>query len=147
MRSLLPTLRRSNNWMAAPDMRLFDRFFDEFGFSETVEEKQWVPTIDFSESDDHIIVRAEVPGMDKNDISITLSDGLLTIQGEKKQEKEEEKENYRFVERRYGSFSRSLRIPIGVDADKIEAGYKDGVLRVAIPKTESEKSRKIEITG
>jgi HSP20 family protein len=147
MRTLLPTLRRPNDWMATPNLRLFDRFFDDFGFSEMVEEKQWIPTVDFSETDDHVIVRAEVPGMDKNDINITMSDGILTIQGEKKQEKEEEKENYRFVERRYGSFSRSLRIPNGVDADKIEASYKEGVLRVAIPKTESEKSRKIEITG
>ena len=147
MRTLLPTLRRPHNWMATPEKRVFDRFFEDFGFPEMVEEKQWLPTIDFSETDDHVIVRAEVPGMDKKDINITLTDGLLTIQGEKKQEKEEEKENYRFVERRYGSFSRSLRIPSGVDADKIEASYKDGVLKVAIPKTESEKSRKIEITG
>jgi HSP20 family protein len=147
MRTLLPSLRRANEWMATPNLRLFDRFFDDFGFPEMVEEKQWLPKIDFSETDDHVIIRAEVPGMDKKDINITLSDGLLTIQGEKKQEKEEEKENYRLVERRYGSFSRSLRIPNGVDADKIEAGYKDGILKVAIPKTESDKSRKIEITG
>lgn len=147
MRSLLPTLRRSGDWMATPDMRFFDRFFDGFGLPEMADEKQWLPTVDISETDSHVIVRAEVPGMDKNDISITMSGGLLTIQGEKKQEKEEEKENYRVVERRYGSFSRRLRVPNGVDADKIEASYKDGVLKVAIPKSESEKSRKIEITG
>ncbi len=147
MRTLLPTLKRPSDWLAAPNMRFFDRFFDDFGFPELVDEKQWMPTIDLSETDDHVIVRAEVPGMDKKDIHISMSDGLLTIQGEKKQEKEEKKENYRFVERRYGSFSRSLRVPSGVDADKIEASYKDGVLKVAIPKSESEKSRKIEITG
>ncbi len=147
MRTLLPTLRRPNDWMATPNMRFFDRFFDDFGLPELSDDKQWLPTIDVSETDDHVIVRAEVPGMDKKDINITMSDGLLTIQGEKKQEKEEEKENYRFVERRYGSFSRSLRIPNGVDADKIDASYKDGVLKVAIPKSEPEKSRKIEIAG
>ncbi len=147
MRNLLPTLRRPNDWMATPNMRFFDRFFDDFGLTEMSDDKQWLPTVDVSETDDQVIVRAEVPGMDKKDISITMSDGLLTIQGEKKQETEEEKENYRFVERRYGSFSRSLRVPSGVDADKIEASYKDGVLKVAIPKSESEKSRKIEITG
>jgi HSP20 family protein len=147
MRTLLPTLRRPNDWMATPNMRFFDRFFDDFGLPELSSDKQWLPTIDVSETDDHVIVRAEVPGMDKKDINITMSDGLLTIQGEKKQEKEEEKENYRFVERHYGSFSRSLRIPNGVDADKIDASYKDGVLKVAVPKSEPEKSRKIEIAG
>jgi HSP20 family protein len=147
MRTLLPTLRRANDWMAAPDLRLFDTLFEDFGLPEMVEEKQWLPKIDFSETDDHVIVRTEVPGMEKDDINITLSEGLLTIQGEKKQEKEEEKENYRFVERRYGSFARSVRVPRGVDADKIEANYKDGVLKISIPKSESEKSRKIEITG
>lgn len=147
MRTLLPTLIRSNDWMATPSLRFFGRFFDEFGLPAMADEKHWLPTVDVSETDDHVIVRAEIPGMEKNDISITMSDGLLTIQGEKKQEKEEEKENYHFVERRYGSFSRSLRVPSGVDADKIEASYKDGVLKVAIPKSESEKSRKIEIIG
>lgn len=147
MRTLLPTLRRSGDWTAMPSMRFFDRFFEDFGLPEPADDRQWFPTIDVSETDDHVIVRAEVPGMDKKDINITMSEGLLTIQGEKKQEKEEEKENYRFVERRYGSFSRTLRVPVGVDADKIEAGYKDGVLKIAIPKSESEKSRKIEISG
>lgn len=147
MRTLLPILRRPNDWMATPNMRFFDRFFDDFGLPELSDDKQWLPTIDVSETDDHVIVRAEVPGMDKKDINITMSDGLLTIQGEKEQEKEKEKENFRFVERRYGSFSRSLRIPNGVDVDKIDASYKDGVLKVAIPKSEPEKSRKIEIAG
>ncbi len=147
MRTLLPTLRRPNDRMATPNMRFFDRFFDDFGFPELSDDKQWLPTIDVSETDDHVIVRAEVPGMDKKDINITMSEGLLTIQGEKKQEKKEEKENYRFVERRYGSFSRSLRIPNGVDANKVDASYKDGVLKVAIPRSEPEKSRKIEIAG
>ncbi|MFO8083807.1 MAG: Hsp20/alpha crystallin family protein [Desulfobacterales bacterium] len=147
MRNFLPTLRRSGDWMAAPDRRFFERFFDEWGFPEAVRDQQWIPKVDVSETDDHFIVRAEVPGMDKDDINISLSNGLLTIQGEKKQEKKEEKENYRFVESRYGSFSRSFRVPGGVDADKIDANYKDGVLKVTIPKSEEEKSRKIEITG
>jgi len=133
--------------MVAPSLRFFDGFLDEFGLPEMADEKQWLPKVDVSETDDHVIVKAEVPGMDKKDINVTMSDGILTIRGEKKQEKEEEKENYRFVERRYGSFSRSLRVPNGVDGNKIEAGYKDGVLKVVIPKSGSEKSRKIEIAG
>ena len=147
MRTLLPILRRPSDWMVAPSLRFFDGFLDEFGLPEMADEKQWLPKVDVSETDDHVIVKAEVPGMDKKDINITMSDGILTIRGEKKQEKEEEKENYRFVERSYGSFSRSLRVPNGVDGNKIEAGYKDGVLKVVIPKSGSEKSRKIEIAG
>ncbi len=147
MRSLLPTLRRSSDWATSPSWRMFDRFFEQLDMPEISGDKQWMPTVDVSETDGHVIVRAEVPGMEKDDINVTLSDGLLTIHGEKKQEKEEEKENYRFVERRYGSFSRSVRVPDGVDAEKIEASYKDGVLKVSIPKGESEITRKIEIKG
>ena len=147
MRNLLPALRRHRDWMAIPERNFFGRLFDDLGFPEMAEDKQWLPTVDISETDDRVTVRAEVPGMDKDDINITLSNGLLTIQGEKKHEKKEEKENYRFVESRYGSFSRSFRIPPGVDAKKIEANYKNGVLKVNIPKIEAEKSRKVEITG
>ena len=147
MRNLLPTLRRSRDWMTTPGEKFFDRFFDDWGLSEFTRDQEWMPAIDVYETDDHVIVRTEVPGMHKNDLNISLSNGLLTIQGEKKQEKKEEKENYRFVESRYGSFSRSIRVPNGVDAEKIEANYKDGVLKVSIPKSEEEKSRKIEING
>ena len=148
MRNFLPTLRRgTNDWMATPHWSMFDKLFDEFGLANREENKEWLPSVDVSETEDHVVVRAEVPGMDKKDIDITLSNGLLTIRGEKKMEKKEEKENYRFVESRYGSFSRSLRVPEGVEAEKIEANYKDGVLKVTIPKGESEKSRKIEIAG
>ncbi len=147
MRNLLPALRKTGDWTAVPEQRFLERFFEDWGFHEMARDQQWLPRVDVSETDEHVIVKAEVPGMDKNDIHITFSDGLLTIQGEKKEEEKKEKENYRFVESRYGSFSRSFRVPGGVDADKIDANYKDGVLKVTIPKTEEEKSRKIEITG
>ena len=146
MRDLLPTLRRRNDWLTTPSWKAFDRFFEDFDLPVISRDEQWIPTVDVSETDDQVIVRAEIPGMDKKDIDITASDGLLTIKGEKKQEKEEEKEDYRFVERRYGSFSRSLRIPTGVEADKIDASYKDGVLTVKMPKGENARTRKIQIS-
>jgi HSP20 family protein len=146
MRSFLPVVRRRDDWLSTPAWKMFDKFLDDFHFPKSGQNDFYEPSIDVSETDSHVIVRAEVAGMDKNDLNVTMSDGLLTIRGEKKQEKEEEKENYRFVERRYGSFSRTLRIPDNVEADKIEASYIDGVLKVSIPKNEAEKPRKIEIS-
>jgi len=105
-----------------------------------------VPTsFDVSQTEKELIVKAEVPGMDKKDININLSDGLLTISGEKKQEKEEENEKYHFVERSYGKFSRTMRLPAEVETDKADATYKDGVLKVTLPKSEATKPKKIEV--
>src|SRR5215475_10095288 len=92
------------------------------------------PHIDVRESDKEIVVEAELPGIDEKDISLNLQDGVLTIRGEKKHEHDEEKENYRVMERRYGSFQRSLRLPDTVDEDKVEASFDNGVLKVRIPK-------------
>src|SRR6266508_2226484 len=87
-----------------------------------------------SEMDKEIVVEAELPGMDEKDISLALQDGVLTIRGEKKHEYDEEKENYRVMERRYGSFQRSLRLPDTVNEDKVEASFDNGVLKVIVPK-------------
>jgi len=83
--------------------------------------------------------------MDKKDINISLSDGLLTITGEKKQEKEDKNENYHRVERRYGKFSRTMRLPSEVDTEKVDAIYKDGVLKITLPKSETVKPKKVKI--
>ena len=90
-------------------------------------------------------MKAEVPGMDPKDIDISLSDGLLTIKGEKKQEREEKEENYHLVERSYGAFTRSIRLPKEVQSDKISASYKNGVLKVTLPKSEEAKKKEIKI--
>ncbi|MEE9402349.1 MAG: Hsp20/alpha crystallin family protein, partial [Desulfobacteria bacterium] len=90
-------------------------------------------------------VKGEVPGMDKKDINITVSDGMLTIRGEKKHEKKEENEQYHRVERRYGAFSRTMRLPHEVEADKVDATYKEGVLSIRLPKSEAVEPKKIEI--
>jgi HSP20 family protein len=83
--------------------------------------------------------------MNQKDIDINLSDGLLTITGEKKHEKEDKNENYHCVERHYGKFSRTMRVPFEVEAEKVDATYKDGVLKVTLPKSETAKPKKIEI--
>jgi HSP20 family protein len=92
------------------------------------------PHVDVRETDKEIVVEAELPGIDDKDISLSLQDGVLTIRGEKKHEHDEENENYRMTERRYGSFQRSLRLPDTVDDDKVEANFDKGVLKVTLSK-------------
>ena len=92
------------------------------------------PHMDVRETDKDIVVEAELPGIDEKDVSLSLQDGVLTIRGEKKHEHEEEKENYRMMERRYGSFQRSVRLPDTMDEDKVEASFNNGVLKVSLPK-------------
>lgn len=137
MNAFLPGLRR-NRLFDLPDISPFEQFFE--GFSA---EKDFLPDLDVSETDKEILVRAEIPGINKDDIDITMSEGLLTIKGEKKHEREEKDENYYFKERRYGTFSRTVRLPADVQQDKVDASYKDGLLKIAIPK--SEKAKRIEI--
>ena len=145
MSALLPNLRRTN-WLRRPGWDLFDRFFEDFGLPSLItEETSFSPTLDVSETEKELIVKAEVPGMDKEDIGINLSDGLLTIKGEKRHEKKEEKENYHCIERRYGTFSRTMRLPVDVETDKVDATYKDGVLTITLPKSETAKPKKIEV--
>ena len=104
-----------------------------------------MPAFDVSETDNEIVVKAELPGMNVEDIDIALTDGLLTIKGERKMEKEDKEENYHRIERQFGSFSRSLNLGTKVRADGIEAGYKDGMLTVTLPKVEESKPKKIEV--
>jgi HSP20 family protein len=94
-----------------------------------------VPAVDIAEKEKEYEVMAELPGMDENNIDVKFADGMLTIKGEKKEEKEEKKKDYYLSERRYGSFQRSFQVPDGVDAEKIEASFKNGVLTVKLPKT------------
>jgi len=124
--------------------RIWDTFFER-GISRGEEEEGWLPSLDVAETKNEIVVKAEVPGMDPKDIDISLSDGLLTIKGEKKQEREEKEENYHLVERSYGSFTRSIRLPKEIQSDKINASYKNGVLKVVLPKSEEAKKKEIKI--
>jgi HSP20 family protein len=145
MTTLLPTLRR-RGLVGRPAWSLFDRFFEDFELPSLFsEEMRFTPAFDVSETENELIIRGEVPGMDLKDIDINLSDGLLTITGEKKHEKENKNENYYRVERHYGTFSRTMPVPFEVEADKVDATYKDGVLKVTLPKSETAKPKKIEI--
>jgi len=125
--------------------RLWDSFFEDH---PTRREELWrdlYPSLDLSETQDEFVVKAEIPGADPKNIDISLDDGTLTIKGEKKQEKEEKKENYHFVERSYGSFTRCVQLPGKIEGEKVKASYKDGVLKVVLPKSEEAKRKEIKV--
>jgi HSP20 family protein len=132
--------------------RLFERFFGEsfWGSSRFFPEWRpwalsWTPSLDVSESEDAITVRAEVPGVDPKDIDISVSGDVLIISGEKKEEREERRENYYRAERSFGSFRRSIPLPASVDRDKISAEYEKGVLTVRLAKSEQAVAKRIPI--
>ena len=103
------------------------------------------PAMDVTETDDALTVTAELPGLSKADVKITMEHGVLTLSGEKRVEKEEKKKDYHLVERRYGAFHRSVTLPVGVDTSKATATFQDGVLVVTLPKAEAAKPRQLEI--
>jgi HSP20 family protein len=125
--------------------RLWDSFFEGGLRRRTEEGGEWLPSLDVSETKNELVVKAEVPGMDPKDIDISLSDGMLTIKGEKKQEKEEKEADYHLVERSYGSFTRSVQLPKEVQSEKINASYKNGILKITLPKSEEAKKKEIKI--
>jgi HSP20 family protein len=138
--------RRNRGALARPTRDLFDVFFEDLALPDFwTAEKGWRPAFDVSEAESEIVVKAELPGMDVKDIDIALTDGLLTIKGERKMEKEDKEENYHRIERQFGSFSRSLNLGTKVRTDGIEASYKDGILTVTLPKVEESKPKKIEV--
>jgi len=125
--------------------RVWDSFFEGGLRGRTERAGEWLPSLDVSETKNELVVKAEVPGMDPKDIDISLSDGVLTIKGEKKQEREEKEADYHLVERSYGSFTRSVQLPKEVQSQKINASYKDGILKVTLPKSEEAKKKEIKI--
>ena len=107
--------------------------------------RRWMPAMDLVETDEHFVLRADLPGMSEQDIKIEFEDGTLTVSGERKSEHESKGEGYHRVERAFGSFSRSLTLPQGVDPEAVTANFDRGVLEVSIPKPEQRKPRRIEI--
>jgi len=103
------------------------------------------PSMDISETDKDIEITAELPGLEEKDVQVNVADGVLTIKGEKKAEKEEKEKNYHRIERSYGSFYRSLQLPSGVNADAIKATLKNGVLKVTVSKPAAAQPKKIEV--
>ena len=145
-------LIRWNPWreMESWQNRMMNRFFDRnlFDFGETGGElamTNWNPTVDIYEEGDNIMVKADLPGVDKDHVTVDLKDNVLTISGERSHENEVKEESFYRKERAYGKFSRSFTLPSGVDGEKIKAEYKNGVLHVEIPKPEGERVRKITV--
>ncbi len=153
--ALIPYGRR-NDWLADPFKELenlqreMNRLFD-FSFGRGIREEapllgtSWAPAVDVYDSKDAILVKADLPGLSKDEIDVSVQDDTLVIKGEKKKDAEVKEDDYYRVERYYGSFYRALPLPAEVDADKVEATYEDGVLTLNLPKKEEAKPKQIRI--
>ena len=126
-------------------------FNDLFDLASVHEFDPWkgfafkTPAVDMEETDKEIVVKAEMPGLEPRDFQISLADNILTIKGEKNEEKKEDKNSYHMIERRHGSFYRSIILPFDVKGDKVEANYSKGILEIKLPKTKPKKAKKITI--
>ena len=126
--------------------RLFDTFLPANKFqAEYPVTTAWAPRVDVAETDNEVVVTTELPGVERKDVKLSVEDNVLTIGGEKKQEKETKEKNYHCVERRYGTFSRSFTLPTRIQADKVKATFKDGILIIKLPKAEEAKTKEIPI--
>ncbi len=131
---------------------LFDRVFDNsWNDSDYVPDgeagrRTWLPAVDIYENDESFVATADLPGLRKDDIDVSIEDNVLTVSGERKFEKSEDDGTFRRVERAYGTFRRSFALPRGVDSAKVEARFEDGVLTLTLPKSEVAKSRKITVS-
>jgi HSP20 family protein len=121
------------------------RLLDEFFGDAAARGRGFAPSVDVTESTEEYVVTAELPGAKPEDVTVELHEGVLTLRGEKRSERDEHKEHARYVERVFGSFSRSFSLPQNADGDKVQAGFKDGVLTLRIPKREEAKPRTIAI--
>jgi HSP20 family protein len=127
--------------------RLFNTFFEAPASTTSAQHgRRWLPAMDLVETGDHFVLRADLPGLSEQDVNIELEDNVLTVSGERKAEHEERKEGYYRVERASGSFSRSLTLPEGVNAEAVTAHFDKGVLEIRIPKPEERKPRKVAIS-
>lgn len=122
-----------------------DKLFGDFGLDFWNTDSVWSPSVDITESNDGYEVKAEIPGLNKDDIKISFEDDMLKLSGERKFEDEKKEKNYHRIERRYGKFERAFHLPKNVKMEDIDAKYKDGILTVHIPKSEEAKPREIEI--
>jgi HSP20 family protein len=125
--------------------RLFEPFFGRFNFlDDSMTTGSWAPPVDVAEDSERIHVKVEVPGMEEKDLRVNYEDGLLTVSGERQFENRDDR-NYHRIERAYGSFVRTFSLPRSVDASKIMANYRNGVLEIEIPKKEESKPKQIQI--
>lgn len=147
---MLNTMTRwnANNGLTARDpfYRLFDTFFNQdLVPSEEVSNRTWMPPVDIQETEDSYRLTAELPGLTKDDINITLENNVLRLTGERKFQKDVKKEGYHRIERAYGTFARAFTLPAQVNHDKVEASFENGLLTLVVPKAELAKPRKITI--
>jgi len=128
---------RLNRMFARPSLRSTGK--------EAMTVADWIPTVDISETDNEYLIKAELPEVKKEDVKVTVENGVLTLQGERRQEKEEKSKKYHRVERSYGSFVRSFTLPESVEEGGVKAEYKEGVLNLHLPKTEKVKPKAIDV--
>jgi HSP20 family protein len=124
----------------------FNRLFNSL-WEQPSASRRWVPEMDLVETENHYLLKADLPGMKQDDVAIEWGDGLLTISGERNAEYERKEKGFFRLERSFGKFSRSLTLPDGIDPDRIHAEFHDGVLEVTIPKPEERKPRRIEVAN
>ena len=126
--------------------RLFrDSYNSETGRDESLTASSFAPAVDVYEDEHQVTLKIEVPGIDEKDIDVRIENNTLTVHGERKIEKEEKEENYRRVERQYGSFTRTFTLPTTVDSEKVQANYDKGVLKIALPKKAEAKPKQIKV--
>ena len=133
----LDLVAMSNRFNRSLDVPSAARAEDSFG--------AWVPPVDIFERHDHLVIRAEVPGLRREDMDVRIENGVLTLHGERKRESDVTEDNAFRLERTYGAFTRSFSLPRTVDASNVAATYKDGILEVSVPKVETAKPKKVEI--
>ncbi len=143
------TLMRYNPFRELEDwstgLRLFSDSLNRL-LSEPASSRPWTPNVDILETENEIVLKADIPGVDQKDIDIRLEDGTLTLKGERKFEKEDKEKGYHRIERGYGTFVRCFSVPESVDPDKVSADYKDGVLSVRLPKKEAARPRTVKVS-
>ena len=136
-------------WDPFREMTNFEDQFSRLwrGVADGKRQESWLPAVDVFDTKEAVVLKAELAGMKPDDIQIEVEDNVLTIKGERRFEEKVEQDRYYRVERRFGSFQRSLALPQGVRADDIQASYEDGILEVRVPKAEEEQPRKITVTA
>lgn len=142
--ALVPLHRRHRGDLARLHSEMDDLFNTFFGGWPTYEHKLW-PAIDVADNEDAVVVKAELPGCKAEDIDISVHGNTMTVSGEKKQEQEKKGKGYYHVERSYGSFRRDITLPDDVDAEKVEAACRDGVLTITLPKTGKARAVKVKV--
>ena len=148
MRSAMTRWNPTGSFLTTRDpfARMLDSFFGEGLYpSEDVSNRTWMPSVNIRETEQAFFVEAELPGLTKKDIDITLENNMLKLSGERRFEKDTNEESYHRVERSYGSFLRTFSLPSQVNAESVKASFKDGVLTIEVPKAEEAKPRKIAI--